>query len=217
MLKYPILLPIALMLFLALLTFWINQTVQEQGLSISRLNRHDPDYMLHNFVSTRTNATGNTKYVLAAIEMRHFPDNDYTELKRPRFTQFGLDKPYTQIYGQRGKISANGKLVEFNKQVKVIRQGTAEKGEMQLHTERLTMEPDTEVAYTDLPVKIYQKPATVITGTGLRFDNKAQTTQLFNRVHVHYERAPDAAKAAPPAKPAEKTGNRKEIGNRKGR
>lgn len=209
MFKHPILLPIALMLFLALLTFWINQTVQEQGFDLSRLNRHDPDYMLYNFVSTRTNATGGTKYVLAATEMRHFPDNDYTELKRPRFTQFGLDKPYTQIYGQRGKISANGKLVEFIKQVKVIRQGTIQKGEMQLNTERLTMEPDTEVAYTDLPVTIYQKPATVITGTGLRFDNKAQTTQLFNRVHVHYERAPVAAKAASPAKPVEKTGNRK--------
>ena len=209
MLKHPILLPIALMLFLALLTFWINQTVQQQGFDLSRLNRHDPDYMLHNFVSTRTNAAGNTKYVLAATEMRHFPDNDYTELKRPRFTQFGLDKPYTQIYGQRGKISANGKLVEFNKQVKVIRQGTAQKGEMQLQTEHLTMEPDTEVAYTDLPVTIRQKPATVITGTGMRFDNKAQTMQLFNRVHVHYERAPVAAKAVTPATPAKKTGKRK--------
>jgi lipopolysaccharide export system protein LptC len=210
MLKHPILLPIALMLFLALLTFWINQTVQEQGLSISRLNRHDPDYMLYNFVSTRTNAAGKTKYVLAASEMRHFPDNDYTELKRPRFTQFGLDKPYTQVYGQRGKISANGKLVEFNQQVKVIRQGTAEKGEMQLKTEKLIMEPDTEVAYTDLPVTIHQKPATVITGTGMRFDNKAATMQLFNRVHVHYERAPVVANAATPAVPAKKTGNRKQ-------
>ena len=202
MLKHPILLPIALMLFLALLTFWINQTVQEQGLSMSRLSRHDPDYILHNFVSTRTNATGMTKYVLAAVEMRHFPDNDYTELKRPRFTQFGLDKPYTQIYGQRGKISANGKLVEFNKQVKVVRQGTVQKGEMQLHTERLTMEPDTEIAYTDLPVTIYQKPATVINGTGMRFDNKTETMQLFNRVHVHYERAPVATKPAIPTAPA---------------
>jgi lipopolysaccharide export system protein LptC len=209
MLKHPILLPIALMLFLALLTFWINQTVQEQGLSISRLSRHDPDYMLYNFVSTRTNAAGQTKYVLAAAEMRHFPDNDYTELKRPRFTQFGLDKPYTQVYGQRGKISSSGKLVEFNKQVNVIRQGTAQKGEMHLKTEKLIMEPDTEIAYTDLPVTIRQKPATVITGTGMRFDNKAATMQLFNRVHVHYERAPVAAKAATPAAPAKKTGNRK--------
>ncbi|WP_029147435.1 LPS export ABC transporter periplasmic protein LptC [Methylophilus sp. 5] len=208
MLKHPILLPIALMLFLALLTFWINQTVQEQGLSLGRLNRHDPDYMLYNFVSTRTDATGNTKYVLAAAEMRHFPDNDYTELQRPRFTQFGQGKPYTQIYGQHGKVSANGKLVEFSKQVKVVRQATAVKGEMQLQTERLMLEPDTDVAHTDLPVTIRQQPATVITGTGMRFDNKAGTMQLFNRVHVHYVRAPVVTKAASPAAPA-KAGNHK--------
>lgn len=208
MLKHPILLPIALMLFLALLTFWINQTVQEQGLSLSRLSRHDPDYMLYNFVSTRTDASGNTKYVLAAAEMRHFPDNEHTELQRPRFTQFGQDKPYTQIYGQQGTVSANGKMVEFIKQVKVVRQATADKGEMQLQTERLTLEPDIDVAHTDLPVTIRQQPATVITGTGMRFDNKAGTMQLFNRVHVHYERAAVLAKGRSPASPA-KTGKYK--------
>ncbi|MEZ0209528.1 MAG: LPS export ABC transporter periplasmic protein LptC [Methylophilus sp.] len=192
MLKYPILLPIGLMLFLALLTFWINQTVQEQAARATGLNRHAPDYMLYNFVSTRTDATGKTKYVLAASQMRHFPDSDYTELDRPRFTQFGQDAPYTQIHGQRGKISGNGQLVEFEKQVKVIRQATAEKGEMQVLTEKLFVEPDTDIAYTDLPVTIHQKPATVITGTGMRFDKKSETMQLFNRVHVHYERAPDA-------------------------
>lgn len=202
MLKYPILLPIALMLFLALLTFWINQNVQEQALRLSQISRHDPDYKLYHFVSTRTDAAGNTKYVLAAAEMRHFPDNDATELQRPRFTQFGVSKPYTQIYGQQGKISGNGKLVEFSKQVKVVRQGTAEKGEMQLETERLLLEPDADVAHTDLPVIIRQKPATVITATGMRFDHKADTVQLFKRVHVHYERAPIVANAAHPAAPA---------------
>lgn len=202
MLKHPILLPIALMLFLALLTFWINQSVQLEGIRLNRLGRHDPDYMLYHFVSTRTDSAGNTRHVLAAAEMRHFPDNDYTELQRPRFTQFGQDKPYTQIYGQHGKISGDGKLVEFMDQVKVIRQGTAVKGEMQLQTERLLLEPDTETAHTDLPVTIRQKPATVITATGMHFDNKANTVQLFNRVHVHYERAPlTPQKAARPAAP----------------
>lgn len=202
MLKYPILLPIGLMLFLALLTFWINQTVQEEASRMTGLNRHAPDYMLYNFVSTRTDATGHTKYVLAAAQMRHFPDSDFTELDRPRFTQFGKDMPYTQIYGQRGKISGNGKLVEFVKQVKVIRQATAEKGEMQLQTEQLFIEPDTDIAYTDLPVTIHQQPATSVTGTGMRFDKKTETIQLFNRVHVHYERAPVPVSAAPAAKPA---------------
>ncbi|KQT33204.1 MULTISPECIES: LPS export ABC transporter periplasmic protein LptC [unclassified Methylophilus] len=202
MLKYPILLPIGLMLFLALLTFWINQTVQEQAARVTGLSRHAPDYMLYNFVSTRTDATGKTKYVLAAAQMRHYPDSDHTELDRPRFTQFGQESPYTQIHGQRGKISGNGKLVEFDKQVKVIRQATAEKGEMQMLTEKLFVEPDTDIAYTDLPVTIHQKPATVITGTGMRFDKKSETMQLFNRVHVHYERAPDAAPTKAVVKPA---------------
>jgi lipopolysaccharide export system protein LptC len=201
MLKYPILLPIALMLFLALLTFWINQTVQEQAARISRSNKNAPDYMLYNFVTTRTDATGKTKYVLAATQMRHYPDSDYTELDRPRFTQFGQDTPYTQIYGQRGHISDNGKLVEFAKQVKVIRQGTADKGEMRLQTEQLFVEPDTDIAYTNSPVTIHQEPTTEIKGTGMHFDKKAETMQLFNRVHVHYERAPMVTNTTAAANP----------------
>ncbi len=198
--KYPILLPIGLLLLLSLLTFWINQNVQEEGLRLRRLSGHAPDYMLYHFVSTRTNAQGETKYVLAAAEMRHFPAQDTTELLRPRFTQFGVDKPYTQIMGQRGKILPGGDVVEFSQKVKVTRQGTATKGEMQLQTERLWLEPNKDIAHTNLPVTIRQKPATVITATGLRFDNKASTVDLFNRVHVHYERAqPPVARASRPA------------------
>ena len=190
MLKHPILLPIALMLFLALLTLWISQTVQEQVAHTNSMNRHDPDYMLYNFVSTRTDATGHIKYVLAAAEMRHYPESDQTELQRPRLTQFGQDMPYTQIYGQHGKVSGNGEQVEFTNKVNVIRQATAEKGEMQLQTEKLTIEPNADVAYTDLPVVIRQQPATIIRGTGMHADKKANTIELYNRVHVHYERPP---------------------------
>lgn len=194
MLKHPIILPVALLLFLALLTFWINQTVQEQTKQLKNLGRHDPDYMLYNFTSTRTDAQGQIRYILSATEMRHYPDSNTTELQRPRFTQFGQDKPYTQIYGQQGKVSENGELVEFYHQVRVIRQATASKGEMQLQTERLSVEPNTEMAHTNSPVVIYQKPATVITGTGMVFDKNAETMQLFNRVHVHYVRASTAIK-----------------------
>jgi lipopolysaccharide export system protein LptC len=94
--------------------------------------------------------------------------------------------------------------VEFVKQVKVVRQATAEKGEMQLKTEQLFVEPDTDIAYTDLPVTILQQPGSVVTGTGMRFDKKADTMQLFNRVHVHYERAPVAVNAVPAAQPGKK-------------
>lgn len=200
MLKYPILLPVGLLLFMALLTFWISQTVQEQTVRLNILSRHDPDYKLYNFVSTRTDGQGHTNYALAATKMQHFPDNDTTELERPRFTQFGLNKPYTQIQGQRGLVSGNGKLVQFLDQVNVTRQATATKGEMRLQTDKLSIEPDKELAYTDRPVVIRQLPGTLITATGMSFDNKADTIQLFNRVHVHYERAPVVANKGPTTK-----------------
>ncbi len=189
MLKHPILLPIALLLFLALLTFWINQTVQEQGIKVSTMGRHDPDYLLYDFVSTRTNQAGHTVFALAATQMRHFPDNDMTELQRPHFTRFGDNRPTMQIQSQRGMVSSRGESVTFLGQVKVVRQAYANQGEMQLSTQKLIIEPETEIAHTDQPVVIRQLPATVITATGMRADHKANTVQLFNRVHVHYQPA----------------------------
>lgn len=180
--------PIVLAIMLALLTFWINQTVEQQGPKIDGSNRHDPDYTMHNFVTTQTDATGRLSYVLAATEMLHYPDDDSTVLQRPRFTQYTVDKPYTQIEALRGYISSNGEEVELVDNVKVVRQAFEGKGQMQVLTERLLIYPKKDLVKTDAPVKITQAPKTVITGTGMIYDKKAQTVTLLNRVNVHYER-----------------------------
>ncbi|PPD12581.1 MAG: LPS export ABC transporter periplasmic protein LptC, partial [Methylotenera sp.] len=98
--------PIVLAVMLALLTFWISQTVEQQGPKLDGSNRHDPDYTMHNFVTTQTDALGQLRYILAATEMLHYPDDDSTVLQRPRFTQYTVNKPYTQIEGLRGYISS---------------------------------------------------------------------------------------------------------------
>ncbi len=198
--RHAILFPLTLALMLAVITFWINQTVQEQGPSIDGSNRHDPDYKLHNFVTTQTDMGGKLHYVLAAAEMTHFPDDDTTVLQRPRFTQFAVDKPYTQIQGLRGYVSSDGETVEFVDNVKVVRQATADKGEMQLTTEKLTIEPNKDLATTQSPVVITQAPKTRVTAVGMVFDKKNQTMTLQNKVRVHYERP--APKSKPTVKPA---------------
>lgn len=180
--------PLTLLFMMALITFWINQTVQEQGPRIDGSNRHDADYRLHNFVTTQTDVNGKLRYVLAASEMTHFPDDDTTVLQRPKFTQFAVEKPYTQIQGLRGYISSDGETVEFVDNVKVVRQATPEKGEMQLLTEKLTIEPDKDLATTQSPVTITQAPKTKVTAVGMVFDKKNQTMTLLNKVRVHYER-----------------------------
>lgn len=200
--RYTIMFPLVLAFMLALITFWINQTVLEQGPKIDGSNRHDPDYSLKKFVTSQTDAAGNMRYVLAAAQMQHFPDDDSTVLQLPRFTQFAVDKPYTQIVGARGYVAGDGESVEFVDNVKVIRQATAEKGEMQLTTDKLTILPNQDMAKTNSAVRITQAPSTVVTGVGMEFDKKNQTMKLFNRVKVHYERPkPRQIKKAANSKP----------------
>ncbi len=180
--------PLALLLLLAIITFWINKTVQPPVPKIDGSSRHDPDYMMGNFVTTQTDVNGDLRYKLAAAEMRHFPDDDTTELQRPRYTQFAIGKPYTQVEGLRGYVSTDGEEVQLVDNVKVTRQAFAGKGEMTVETEYLKIRPNDELVTTDSPVVIRQAPKTVVYATGMIYEKKKQTVTLLHKVRAHYER-----------------------------
>ncbi len=180
--------PLVLAGLMALLTFWIYQTVEEQGIIRDNSNRHDPDYMMENFVTTQTDATGKLRYVLAANKMVHYPDNDTTLLEQPKFTQFATDKPYTKIKGKNANVSPDGEEIEITDDVVVVREAFGEKGEMTVLTDKLTVFPNQELAKTDRPVVIKQAPKTVIHATGMVYDKKKKTMRLLNRVNAHYEK-----------------------------
>jgi lipopolysaccharide export system protein LptC len=183
-----ILFPLALLALLALLTLWIERSVHAPQHKLEGNTRHDPDYMVNNFVTTKTDLMGNLHYVLAAVGMKHYPDDDSTELVRPRFTQYDIGKPYTQIEGQRGLVSSNGENVQFMDNVKVVRQAFKDRGEMTVLTEYLNVTPKSDIATTDKPVVIMQAPKTVVHAIGMIYDKKQRTVQLLNKVRVHYER-----------------------------
>jgi lipopolysaccharide export system protein LptC len=186
--RYTIVFPIIVLAVLALITFWIDRTVQIPPSKMDGSSRHDVDYFLENFVTTKTDINGNLRNVLAATQMRHYPDDDSTELMRPRFTQYGENKPYTQIEGQKGFVSANGEMVEFKGNVTIVRQAFEGRGEMHLKTDYLKIFPNEDKAMTDSPVTITQDPKTVITGTGMTYDKTDQSFTLHQRVKVHYEK-----------------------------
>jgi lipopolysaccharide export system protein LptC len=192
--------PLFLAVALAIITFWINLTVEQQGPKIDGSNRHDPDYTMNNFVTTQTDVTGKLRYVLAAAEMVHYPDDDSTVLQRPRFTQYTTNKPYTQIEGLRAYVSSNGEEVELVDNVKVVRQAFEDKGEMRVLTEKLIIFPNQDLVKTNSPVVITQAPKTVIHATGMVFDKKNQTVTLYKRVKAHYERPAGAKPIAAKSK-----------------
>lgn len=194
-----ILFPLALLALLALLTLWIERSVQPPEHKLDGSNRHDPDYILNYFTTTRTDVNGDLKYVLSAAEMKHYPDDDSTELKKPHFTQYSVDKPYTQIEGDRGFVSSNGENVQFIGNVKVVRQAFKDRGEMTVTTTFLNIVPDKELATTDKAVVIRQAPETVIHAVGMIYNKKLKTLELHSRVRAHYVKpAPTGRKSNAP-------------------
>lgn len=191
--------PIALLMLFALLTFWINRTVQPPTPKLDGSSRHDPDYIMSNFVTTQTDIKGDLRYKLAAIEMRHFPDDDTTVLQRPRYTQFAVGKPYTQVEGLRGYVSSSGEEVQLFDNVKVTRQAFEGKGEMTVDTDYLNIRPNDELVTTESPVVIRQAPKTIIYATGMIYEKKLRTVTLLHKVRAHYEKPITAAGKIKPA------------------
>jgi lipopolysaccharide export system protein LptC len=65
--RSAVLFPLLLLVFLAVLTFWINRTVQPPVPKLDGSSRHDPDYIMKNFVTTQTDIKGDLRYKLAAV------------------------------------------------------------------------------------------------------------------------------------------------------
>ena len=184
-----LLFPLLLLSMLALLTFWINKTVQPSPPKIDGSSRHDPDYIMSNFVTKQTDINGNLHFQLAAVEMRHFPDDDSTYLQRPRYTQFTIGKAPTQVEALRGIVSADGEKVELFGNVKITRPAFAGKGESTLDTDHLNIFPNQDIVRTESPVIIRQAPKTVVYGTGMLYEKKLGTVTLFHKVRAHYEKS----------------------------
>ncbi|MFM9913014.1 MAG: LPS export ABC transporter periplasmic protein LptC [Methylophilaceae bacterium] len=184
-----------LLALLTALTFWIDKIAEPLAAKRDGSNRHDPDYIVNNFSTLRTNGFGNPRYRLEGTEMRHYPDDDSTDLTKPRFSMYSLKKPTTQILADRGQVSANGENVYFMDNVKVVRAATQRKAEMTLVTDYLHIIPDQDLAQTDRPVTILQEPRTVIHANAMQFYKKQGVLNLQRHVKVHYERP-----NAPPSK-----------------
>jgi lipopolysaccharide export system protein LptC len=180
--------PLVLLGFVAMITYWISYTVQPALPKVDGSSRHDPDYIMSNFETTQTDINGKLRYKLVASEMRHFPDDDSTELTRPNYTQFAINKPYTRAVGKRGYVSSNGSVVQLVDDVVVTRQAFEEKGEMTVETDLLNIRPNEEIVTTDRPVVIRQAPKTVIYATGMIYEKKKQTVTLLKKVRAHYEK-----------------------------
>jgi lipopolysaccharide export system protein LptC len=168
--------PLSILLVLTLLTFWLRYATELSEPNRDGKHRHDPDYILSDIVLRKLDQDGELKYTLRAVEVRHYPDDDTTDLLRPNLLHQNRqnDKPPVMISADRGHVSNDNERVDLYDNVRIYRQPFGKYEELTATMDELTAFPDEEKAFTKTPVLITQGTSWV-KGVGMKVDNKAQT------------------------------------------
>ena len=169
--------PLSLMLALASLTFWLRYATEMPEIRHDGKNRHDPDFIVSDGTLRKIDATGRLQSTLQASEIRHYPDDDSSDLSKPRLTYLYTTRPNVSIAAERGHSNKGGQQVDLYDKVQITRAASEKGEEMNGYTEQLTVLPDDEKAYTKNPVLITQGKSWV-KGVGMQADTRAQTYVL---------------------------------------
>jgi lipopolysaccharide export system protein LptC len=178
--------PLALMLSLALLTFWLDHEVQTQDGGHPSMRRHDPDYIVENFTSTTYTAAGKVASVLSASKMVHFPDDDSTDLTSPRVLQEKPEQPRYTARADRGTVSREGDEIFLYDNVVLVREAEGERPEGRLTTSFLHILRDRDLVRSDREV-LFEEPGRWLKGRGMEYFNTTRQLFLHNDVRGHFE------------------------------
>lgn len=177
--------PLALMLALALLTFWLDRTVRDETEHPS-LRRHDPDFIVSNFTVTNYNREGRVESTLAAKTMTHYPDDDSTELEFPRMVQTKPSEARMTVTADRGALSADSAHVFLQDNVLLVRDEYEGNPEQRIETSFLHIVRDRSLVRTDRDVRIHQEDKE-LTGRGMEYNNETGQMALRERVRGRFD------------------------------
>ena len=176
--------PLLLLAVLAGLTFWLNETLQQDS-RVAETVRHDPDYIVTNIVAHRMDVNGDIKHTLYADRMVHYPDDDTTDLTSPRLVSNTAGGPPMTITSKTATVSSGGEHVFFNTDVRATRAAHGNRSAMVLETSFLQVTPDEHIARTDRPVTITDAH-TVAHAVGLELNSETRITRFLSEFKGTY-------------------------------
>jgi lipopolysaccharide export system protein LptC len=181
--------PLALMLSLALLTFYLERTVREEE-QPPEPRRHDPDYLVTKFTTTTYTSEGAAQTVMSAERMVHYPDDDTTELFEPRVVQAKPNQPRYSVRADRGQLSRDGDEIFLYGHVLLVRDASAHGPEARMTTDFLHVLRDRSLVRSDRLVKIVEGGRS-LQGRGMEYNNDTRSLVLRSEVVARF--GPDPA------------------------
>lgn len=177
--------PLSVLALLAALTFWLESATRSGTTVNNAKSRHDPDFIISDFTLKKLSPQGGLLHVLTASDMRHFPDDDSTDVREPKLTYLGGELPM-HLTARSARLSQDGKTAILKDEVFGDRQAGPQSPRMTFATTRLTVLPDDELATTDEFVTLTHGQSK-LTGTGMDVDNKTRIVNLRSHVKATIE------------------------------
>lgn len=179
-------LPVSLLLTLAALTFWLRYATDFPDARNDGKHRHDPDYIVNDVTVRKLDTAGTLRHTLFADELRHYPDDDSSELINPTLIYLQPARPRLTVKAAHGRLSSKAERVDLRDNVEVHRDAYGKHEPLLVQTPELTVLPNEEKAFTKSKVLITQGKSS-IKGVGMRVDNKLQTYVLEAEVRARIE------------------------------
>jgi len=175
-----------LLLILATAAWWLQQGIQEDPPRQPR-QTHTPDYWVEDLSVRTMDAEGRPRRLLNAVSMRHFPDDDSTELTEPELLLLEPGRPPWRVRSELGWVSPDGELVLLQGEVHIDREAADGVRPVHLVTRDLRVQPKSEYAETEHPVRTESGPHW-LESTGMQaWLREPVRIKLLANVRGHYE------------------------------
>lgn len=178
--------PLTILIALAGLTFWLRHAIELPEERKDGKTRHDVDYVINQAQLRKLDKTGRLQYTLDTPEIRHYPDDDTTDVTKPKLVYLSVKKPSVTTSSERAHVSQDGNQVDFYEDVKIERAATPTQEAMLATMPDLTVRPEDELAFTKSPVLMTQG-ASWLKGVGMHVDQKTQIYVLESQAVGQFE------------------------------
>lgn len=186
--------PLSVMLLLALMTLWLERTVDLAAPATRPVASDAPDFLVDRFTLTRLGEDGARRYSVAAAKMVHVPRDDTSVLSDLRVTQPLAGRGEMTVRADRGVMVEGGEVMHLHDNVDLLRPGaparpgTPAAPDLRVTTSYLRLFPDADRADTPETVVI-EEGASTLKGRGMAFDNRYRRLALDADVRALYRRA----------------------------
>jgi lipopolysaccharide export system protein LptC len=177
-------LPLAILLLLAALSFWIERSVQVTA-NGSPAARTDPEGIMENFDALRTDPEGKPRYRLMARKLKHYSGSKRTELESPRFVQLNAESGDVSAAARQATVSSDGSEVDLRDEVVVERAARPGQSAMILRTAQMLVYPERDLLRAPGAVDI-RDDTLVLRAGAMEYDARQRVIKLTGRVQARY-------------------------------